>query len=1065
MTVGVVDRSVSYTAVGSAGPYTIPFQFFEIAVYLDGVLVSPTLYTITWDSDEAGQAGQIDFIDPDNLPTGALLIVGATAVTQQTDYAENGAFPADSHEKALDRLTMIAQEHATQLDAFADDATTAHADRLAADASAAAASVDQLAAAASAAAAYASQVLADADATNAAASAVSASSSAASAIAAASAAGAFTVFATKAAANSGLSGISANAFVMVLIDESRSNARTVYQKVTGSYVYTYTFPGAKEVHLSKDDGNDSNTGLTPADPKQTTAAAVAIMGVGDTLRPKRASGVSSSRFFEQLTGLPKNAKIVPYGFGFKPRWDGSRKIAAVAWTADGTYADQWYADVTQQVITVPGGVSANAFHCNMWVEEATARDVNCTPYLTGVSIAANRLYISTRPYYFTCHRQGSTVADPRTDTASTLYRYRIQMPAGVDPSAAAVDIYYAEQQAVANLSEGCSVKDVIFQRTANKDMVGLDGAHGGVDLLDNVEFIDAAVHGWVGSAVHHRGSRAVTNVPASDGISLSNARQWGGGGLHEFRPTGTSGKSRGALLEDVYVENYGNGIYSHGTGGPNEHPSVLVRRPKVRGCNIALAAGLTDKGWTVEDADVFDCDCLSETSANMRFIRPRYISSAIANLFAFSLEGDNLYVEDGVFIFRSSTGRMYGNSTALSNNDGTTYNVTLNRVTKVGGALCDANARRRQVNLTVTDSVLGECVESGTTYPWSLITATNTQLSVQQTSLAQLIAANAGINANCVCPWNLQDYLRTIISADISYANSTRTVSMTSGDATKTLTFNFRDNNLIVGQAVRVFNYDGAGTNFDTTIATLGATGSSGTVTVVDAIPATAAGKQFWAGYFNRKVCPESAGTCVISNDGTQAYLSNPELFSINMWIYIGALDRRDALGLVQITALSGSTATLSRALTWRKSNSNVTYAPFGTTTGVVRPSFAVSFAFPLRGYNAAFADPQYSLTKNVGAAVITGAEVNTGTGNFSGLLSLAHADGTVASYGQLRHEEGYVDTGFPVGVSDSLEVKAVAYMEDHVPAFLGDPALSGRALLVRNSRMAALGMGARWSK
>lgn len=54
---------------------------------------------------------------------------------------------------------------------------------------------------------------------------------------AAALAGVGTIFATKAAADAGLSGVAANAYVVVMEDEGRDDHKTMYQKVTGAYVF------------------------------------------------------------------------------------------------------------------------------------------------------------------------------------------------------------------------------------------------------------------------------------------------------------------------------------------------------------------------------------------------------------------------------------------------------------------------------------------------------------------------------------------------------------------------------------------------------------------------------------------------------------------------------------------------------------------------------------------------------------------------------------------------------------------------------------------------------------
>lgn len=108
MTVSDVTRRVSYTTTGiSSGPFAVPFEFFEIDVYLDGDLLDPADYTI--DQDSGGATGDVHLVElPD--PGLALIIVGNTTKTQETDYVDTGPFPAASHEAAIDRLTMITQE-------------------------------------------------------------------------------------------------------------------------------------------------------------------------------------------------------------------------------------------------------------------------------------------------------------------------------------------------------------------------------------------------------------------------------------------------------------------------------------------------------------------------------------------------------------------------------------------------------------------------------------------------------------------------------------------------------------------------------------------------------------------------------------------------------------------------------------------------------------------------------------------------------------------------------------------------------------------------------------------
>ncbi len=75
-----------------------------------GVVTVLTLnsdYTLTGAGDEGGGSMTLA-VAP--LAGDSLYVERDVAVVQQTAYPTNGPFPASSHERALDRLTMIAQE-------------------------------------------------------------------------------------------------------------------------------------------------------------------------------------------------------------------------------------------------------------------------------------------------------------------------------------------------------------------------------------------------------------------------------------------------------------------------------------------------------------------------------------------------------------------------------------------------------------------------------------------------------------------------------------------------------------------------------------------------------------------------------------------------------------------------------------------------------------------------------------------------------------------------------------------------------------------------------------------
>jgi hypothetical protein len=115
MSVSTTVSSVTYTGNAStSAAYTVPFQFFDstdllVVVSTAGVpttLVNGTGYTVTGGS---GSTGSI--VTTAAVPaTSQVIITRNTAKTQLTSYTTGDRFPATTHERALDKLTMLVQE-------------------------------------------------------------------------------------------------------------------------------------------------------------------------------------------------------------------------------------------------------------------------------------------------------------------------------------------------------------------------------------------------------------------------------------------------------------------------------------------------------------------------------------------------------------------------------------------------------------------------------------------------------------------------------------------------------------------------------------------------------------------------------------------------------------------------------------------------------------------------------------------------------------------------------------------------------------------------------------------
>lgn len=125
MTVTVNDRKITYSGNGATTvfPYDFPIAAdTEIQVILVDSLDVPVVKTLTIDYTVSGvgvvSGGNVTFVTAP--ATGYTVVLrGNTPLTQVTDYVERDAFPAETHEAALDKLTKQQQELVTSLQDYA----------------------------------------------------------------------------------------------------------------------------------------------------------------------------------------------------------------------------------------------------------------------------------------------------------------------------------------------------------------------------------------------------------------------------------------------------------------------------------------------------------------------------------------------------------------------------------------------------------------------------------------------------------------------------------------------------------------------------------------------------------------------------------------------------------------------------------------------------------------------------------------------------------------------------------------------------------------------------------
>jgi hypothetical protein len=113
MTVATISPRIEYLENGVTTTFNIPFQFLaaaDIVVTSIDELGAETVlhagYAIVGGDGETGQLIK----DAAGVDGSTLRIERYTPRAQQTDYQQNGEFPAESHERALDRSMMIDQE-------------------------------------------------------------------------------------------------------------------------------------------------------------------------------------------------------------------------------------------------------------------------------------------------------------------------------------------------------------------------------------------------------------------------------------------------------------------------------------------------------------------------------------------------------------------------------------------------------------------------------------------------------------------------------------------------------------------------------------------------------------------------------------------------------------------------------------------------------------------------------------------------------------------------------------------------------------------------------------------
>lgn len=117
MTISTTTSRQSYNGNGVTTIFSVPFRFFanadlvvQLVTISTGAATTLTLtthYTVTGADEEAG--GSLTMLTAPAVGE-RIVIRRVIAATQEVDYVAGDSFPAETHERALDRLTMLVQQ-------------------------------------------------------------------------------------------------------------------------------------------------------------------------------------------------------------------------------------------------------------------------------------------------------------------------------------------------------------------------------------------------------------------------------------------------------------------------------------------------------------------------------------------------------------------------------------------------------------------------------------------------------------------------------------------------------------------------------------------------------------------------------------------------------------------------------------------------------------------------------------------------------------------------------------------------------------------------------------------
>lgn len=868
------------------------------------------------------------------------------------------------------------------------------------------------------------------------------------------------VYATKALADAGLAGLAEGNVVLVLADETQGGRTVVYTKTGGGYVLRRYWPASKTVFVNSLVGSDANSGLLADAPVKTLASAIALLSSGDTLAVERGSIFYANESLE--TTNVDYIRVVPYGFGPDPIFDGTQSIATSGWT--NTTGEIWEKTVTHaKPIKNAASLTADITHFGLWEVwpdvKGSKNDIELMPVWDRGSIAAN--YGALTRGQFTCHFNGSTGADPRTDTAgkSQSVTYYVRLTDGGDPNAGGTTLYYAEQKKW-SVPASWTFENVEFRRTAAKDLAGGPGGN----VLRDVKLSECAIHGWVGP--HMAYGDCYATARDKPGFSDGNPAvkgNGGGGAFHQFRNDTSGILKHGVIEARLHADGFSHAVYSHGdAAGDGQYDRLRYRYIEARNCLRAIYTGdhppsndpVAFRPTIFDHIEAINCSSIGITGGGDEIKRVRWIGpeGAVAVRGMIDATGD-VTVENGQFIFRNDRGQERGLvrnvKAAQVGNPSLVIAATFRNCSNYRGGTCVKANNWQNVDYILENSIVGDLLP--TDYParppHSITTVGKNALAYGVQTVEEIAATFAGVStSDTLVPWVEQTAEFTITLGDLTFRNTARTAGGTSGNSYITMNLIGGAERFVVGQTIKVLDYDGTGGEFVSEITAIGSPGAND-LTLADTLDQTFRVKAVHNGFHAETIFGSAHETTGTLNDaGTILTLADPRGYATGTWFHLDNIKRRAAFGPRKAVILAGSAATLDTAAAWKLGNTTA------LNGGLPRPSLATRFGYPIGGGSVALA-----IAKVHGADVAV-AEVSDG---FARLNSSAYQWNSAYSSttGQIRYELGEIDAAIPAGVGDVLTWTANVYIEDLAPQWAADPIASG-ILALAAGRVSDLGIG-----